>query len=330
MKSNKTTITVSLEEAEQGKAFTGIDASSLPLFKESDYSADVQDYRYGLIERFKNKVFPSLPSECPIENRYSGIMATDLFSLNTLLGSMIENKVVQFLNSHRFLWDDGKWNEYHFIRSSESFPDVRLVKVNQPNNIVLGIELKSWFILSKEGEPSFRYKTASEACDQGDLLCIIPWYLSDAVCGNPILLSPWVFSAKAAAEATKRYWLYERQTEKPFTLKERELEVPTDCKPYMLNARDKTNYKPANDGGNNFGRLARTGIMTNFVEETLQTDILGIPANNWRLFLKAHTDSHSLSDIQRKINNMSNISKSDEFDSIMKDLRDYLEGLPHI
>lgn len=330
MKSNKTTITVFLEEAEQGKAFTGIDASSLPHFKESDYSADVQDYRYGLIERLKNKVFPSLPSDCPIENRYSGIMATDLFSLNTLLGSMIENKVVQFLNSHRPLWDDGKWNEYHFIRSSESFPDVRLVKVNQPNNIVLGIELKSWFILSKEGEPSFRYKTASEACDQGDLLCIIPWYLSDAVCGNPILLSPWVFSAKAAAEATKRYWLYERQTDKPFTLKERELEVPTDCKPYMLNARDKTNYKPANDGGNNFGRLARTGIMTNFVEETLQTDILGIPANNWRLFLKAHTDSHSLSDIQRKINNMSNISKSDEFDSIMKDLRDYLEGLPHI
>ena len=330
MKSNSTTITVTLEEAELGKAFTNIDASSLPLFKESDYSADVQDYRYSLIERLKNKVFPSLPSECPIENRYSGIMATDLFSLNTLLGSMIENKVVQFLNSHRTLWDDGKWNEYHFIRSSESFPDVRLVNVSQPNNVVLGIELKSWFILSKEGEPSFRYKTASEACDQGDLLCIIPWYLSDAVCGNPILLSPWVFSAKAAAEATKRYWLYERQTDKPFTLKERKLEIPNDCKPYMSNARDKTNYKPVNDGGNNFGRLARTGIMANFVEDTLQTDILGIPANNWRLFLKAHTDSHSLSDIQRKINNMSKISKSEEFDNIIKVLRDYLESLPNI
>ena len=45
-----------------------------------------------------------------IENRYSGILATDLFSLNTLLGSMIESKVVQFLNSHRHLWDDGKCN----------------------------------------------------------------------------------------------------------------------------------------------------------------------------------------------------------------------------
>ena len=31
-----------------------------------------------------------------IENRYSGILATDLFSLNTLLGSMIESKVVQY------------------------------------------------------------------------------------------------------------------------------------------------------------------------------------------------------------------------------------------
>lgn len=330
MKPNNTIVTASLKEAQQGKAFTNIDISSLPVFKESDYAATGQDYRKELIERLRNKVFTSLPAECLIENSYSGILATDLFTLNTLLGSMIENQVVHFLNSHRHLWDDGKWNEYNFIRSSESFPDVRLVKATESNNVILGIELKSWFILSKEGEPSFRYRTASEACDKGDLLCIIPWHLSDAVCGHPVLVSPWVFSAKAAAEATKRHWIYERQTEKPLTLKERDVEVPNGCKPYMLNARDKANYKPANDGGNNFGRLARTGIMTDFVEKTLQTDILGIPANNWRLFLKAHADSNSLSDIRRKINNLSKIAKSDEFDKLIKGLRDYLEGLPNI
>ena len=328
MKTNKVSHTVTLAEANKGIAFTNIE--SLPVFTETDYSVKADDRRATLIATLRNIVFPSLPAECTIENDYSGILATDLFSLNTLLGSMIENKVVTFLNGHRHLWDDGSWIEYHFIRSNESFPDVRLVKKGNSHDIIHGIELKSWFILSKEGEPSFRYRTASEACDPADLLCIIPWFLSDAVCGHPVLVTPWVYSAKAAAEATKRYWIYERQTDKPMPITERGLEVPPDLRPYMENARDKTNYKPKNDGGNNFGRLARTGIMSDFVTETLMTDILGIPANNWRLFLKAHTDSNSQQDIQKKISSITKILKSEEFDLLMKTLRDYMDELPKI
>ena len=328
MKTNKNSYIATLAEAKEGIAFTSID--SLPPFVEADYSLKGNDYRAKLIETLRNIVFPSLPAECTIDNNYSGILATDLFSLNTLLGSMIENKVVMFLNAHRQLWDDGSWSEYHFIRSNESFPDVRLVKKGDNHDVILGIELKSWFILSKEGEPSFRYRTASEACDPADLLCIIPWYLSDAVCGHPVLVTPWVYSAKAASEATKRYWIYERQTNKPETIKRRGLEIPNGVRPYMENARDKTNYKPVEDGGNNFGRLARTGIMSDFVDETLLTDILGIPANNWRLFLKAHTDSYSLQDIQKKITSITKIPKSEEFEQLMKALRDYIDELPEI
>lgn len=328
MKTNKQSYTATFAEANKGVAFTNID--SLPVFIEADYSLKDSDKRAKLVEILRNIVFPSLPAECTIDNTYSGILATDLFSLNTLLGSMIENKVVTFLNAHRHLWDDGSWSEYHFIRSNESFPDVRLVKKDDCHVVVLGIELKSWFILSKEGEPSFRYRTASEACDPADLLCIIPWYLSDAVCGHPVLVTPWVYSAKAASEATKRYWIYARQTNKPETIKRRGLEIPDGVRPYMENARDKTNYKPVEDGGNNFGRLARTGIMSDFVDETLLTDILGIPANNWRLFLKAHTDSNSLQDIQKKIISITKIPQSEEFQKLMKALRDYIDELPEI
>jgi len=328
MKTYKQSKIVTLAEANKGKAFTSID--SLPVFVESDYYVKGNDPRANLKETLRNIVLPSLPAECIVDNYYSGILATDLFSLNTLLGSMIENKVVIFLNAHRHLWDDGYWSEYHFIRSSESFPDVRLVKKGDCHDIVLGIELKSWFILSKEGEPSFRYKTASEACDPADLLCIIPWYLSDAVCGHPVLAMPWIYSAKAAAEATKRYWIYGRHTDKPMTVRERGLEVPEGVRPYMENARDKTNYKPVNDGGNNFGRLARTGIMSVFVEETLLVDILGIPANNWRLFLKAHTDSNSLRDIQKKISSITKIPHSEEFQNLINALRDFIDELPEI
>ena len=330
MKSNKTTASATFSEANNGKAFINIEVSSLPKFNESDFTVEDDDPRAKLLENLRKVVFPSLPAECTIENNYSGILATDLFSLNTLLGSMIESKVVLFLNAHRPLWDNGKWNEYHFIRSNESFPDVRLVKKGDNHDIILGIELKSWFILSKEGEPSFRYRTASEACDKGDLLCIIPWYLSDAVCGNPVLATPWVYSAKAAAEATKRYWIYERQTDKPMTVRQRGLIVPPDVRPYMDNARNKTNYKPVNDGGNNFGRLARTGIMSDFVEETLVTDILGIPAKHWMLFLKAHTESCTLQVIQKNISLITKLPKTEEFQNLMKALRDYIDELPKI
>ena len=330
MKNDKEIIVATYSEANNGKAFSRIDKPSMPAFNEADYYVNNDDVRSRLIDNLRSVAFPSLPSECKIENTYSGILATDLFSLNTLLGSMIESKVVQFLNSHRGLWDDGGWNDCHFIRSTESFPDVRLVKATDPKNIVLGIELKSWFILSKEGEPSFRYRTAAEACDRGDMLCIVPWYLSDAVCGNPILSTPWVYSAKAAAEATKRHWVYLRQTEAPSTLAHRGLEVPNGIKPYMENARDKTNYKPLHDGGNNFGRLARTGIMDDFVNDTLSTDILGIPADNWRLFLKAHTDAGTLSDIKKKICQITKIPNSEKFHSIVNELKDYIEELPQL
>ncbi|MBQ6746743.1 MAG: hypothetical protein IJR07_06825 [Bacteroidaceae bacterium] len=230
---------------------------------------------------------------------------------------------------HPYLEVNG-WNYEQTFVWNKGIGHVGLIRKNGRKDILLGIELKSWFILSKEGEPSFRYRTAAEACDYGDLLSIIPWYLSNAVCGHPVFATPWVYSAKAAAEATKRYWLYERATEKPLTLEQRGLEIPAGIKPYMVNARDKTNYKPVNDGGNNFGRLARTGVMSDFVKETLSTDILGIPADNWRLFLKAHTDSSALKEIQKKIGTIARIPQSEEFDRLMKALKDYVEELPAI
>ena len=97
MKTNKSIVTATLKEVEEGKAFTNIEG--LPAFKESDYTVTETDHRFELIEQLRNVVFPSLPADCSIENHYSGILATDLFSLNTLLGSMIENKIPQLAPS---------------------------------------------------------------------------------------------------------------------------------------------------------------------------------------------------------------------------------------
>ena len=71
-----------------------------------------------------------------------GLPATDLFSVNTLLGGAIEEQTVRILNNMRNVWDpDGAWFNYKFIRFPESFPDVRLVKSQQDESPAIGIEL---------------------------------------------------------------------------------------------------------------------------------------------------------------------------------------------
>ena len=48
-----------------------------------------------------------------------------------------------------------------FIRRSQSFPDVRLVRRTLESvDVIMGIELKGWYVLSKEKVPSFRYQVA--------------------------------------------------------------------------------------------------------------------------------------------------------------------------
>jgi len=105
-----------------------------------------------------------------------GLEAGDLFNLNAVLGSSIEIQVVDTLNRIRKVWDpDDEWPEHQFERSSQTFPDVRLLSRSGGDiDIVLGIELKGWYLLAKEGEPSFRYNVSPAACSVYDLLVVVP------------------------------------------------------------------------------------------------------------------------------------------------------------
>lgn len=44
--------------------------------------------------------------------------------------------------------------------------------------------------------------------------------------------------------------------------------------------------QPADDGGNNFGRVARTKIMSDYINELMDERLLGIPLADWQKFLK--------------------------------------------
>lgn len=129
----------------------------------------------------------ALPAYFRTETFIAGVAAPDLHTLNTMLGATIEDQVVQTLNSMRAVWDArGQHSLYRFVRQSQTFPDVRLQKPGDSPAILLGIELKGWYVLAKEGEPSLRFTATAAACNPWDMIVVVPWVLSQVISGSPI------------------------------------------------------------------------------------------------------------------------------------------------
>ena len=55
------------------------------------------------------------------------------------------------------------------------------------------------------------------------------------------------------------------------------------------------------DGGNNFGRIARYGVINAQVDTTFQQDALGIPLSAWQRFLSIFSEQSSATDVQRSL-----------------------------
>ena len=244
------------------------------------------DPRTDLVQRVRGALLV-LPGFFEFGTRIEGIDATDLFSLNAVLGTSIEVQVVSTLNRMRGIWDpDERWVGYRFERQSQVFPDVLLVQrgLGEPD-IIMGIELKGWYLLSKEGVPSLRFQTTSAACSVYDLIAVVPWHLSSVTSGSPVAREPWVESARYAAQYRNYWWEHVRDAQGP-----RGIRSPDGARPYPtkdMHTADMPDY----DGGDNFGRLARvSGLMADFVTAAKAQDALGIPINHWIAFLKRHSD----------------------------------------
>jgi hypothetical protein len=247
-------------------------------------------------------VLLGLPAYFEFNNHISGVNATDLYSLNSLLGASIEGQVVKALNRQRALWDpDDEWLGYTFERQSQAFPDVRLVRKDpdsQRAEIALGIELKGWFLLAKEGEPSFRFTTTAGACAEHDLLVVVPWYLDNVLSGSPVAAEPFVVSARWAAEYRNYYWT---QLRRAAAGADRTIAVPAGARPYPAKS-DPIADNASHDKGGNFGRVARAeGLMTEWVRVTNETEVLGIRIRDWYLFLKAHSDKADPAEVSRRL-----------------------------
>lgn len=235
---------------------------------------------YALYERVRRAIY-ALPGYFKTETYISGIQATDIFTLGDVLGATIEEQVVKTLNATRSIWDPtGDYKLYIFERQAQAFPDVRLRSRDNGQDIIIGIELKSWYLLAKEGEPNFRYAVTEAACNLQDMLVVVPWALSNVLSGAPAVFTPWIESARYAAAYRNYYWQELRRAGSPVGIKR-----PEGVGPYPSKA-DKIQDIPVSDPGRNFGRIARTGIMNHYVHETTAIALCGIEAREWVKFFK--------------------------------------------
>jgi hypothetical protein len=239
---------------------------------------------FGLYKSVREAI-ATLPVYFRTETHISGILATDLHTLNSVLGATIEEQVVRTLNLIRSSWDpDGRYALYTFMRQPQTFPDVRLRKVGSEETL-LGLELKGWYLLAKEAEPSLRFQVTRAACSKADLIVVVPWVLGNVISGSPMLFEPFVESARFAADFRNYHWQHVRKTDADTMI-----DAPAGTHPYPSKSEQILD-KPRSDGGGNFGRLARTGMMDIYMSKLNEVPLCGIKAIFWRDFLKAFQES---------------------------------------
>jgi hypothetical protein len=267
---------------------------------------------YDLFQAVKKAIY-SLPSRFESSLRISNVLATDLFAFNSALSATIEEQVVGSLNRLRTVWDpEQKYALYDFERRPQTFPDVILKASSRelPTQIILGIELKGWYVLAKEQEASFRYRVTPAVCADADLLVVVPWALSEVVSGTPKIFQPFVTGAKYAAEYKNWYWQHKMigKSDKSITLSKVKQHYPAKS--------DMIADSPVSDGGGNFGRLARTSLLDIYKTDLFSERLVGIPLSAWQRFLAIFTEGSSGERVDREL---AKLTAALEKDSANKD-----------
>lgn len=241
----------------------------------------------------------ALPNYFKSDVLIKGINVTDIYAIGSLFSAVIESQIVDILNKLRSNWDeDNRYSNYAFIRQSQTFPDILFANVQNPTDVLFGIELKAWYVFSKESEPSFRFTIDPDACATSDLLVVMPWFLSDVLSGNPILMFPYVELSRYAAEFRNYYWSKSRETSDRSTAIVRPPEVFR--RPYPQSKMESSD-KAENDKGNNFGRIARSGLLDDYLSKIKVQDYLGIRVVHWMKFFKAMSENRTSNEIDKQL-----------------------------
>jgi hypothetical protein len=101
--------------------------------------------------------------------------------------------------------------------------------------------------------------------------------------GSPVVFSPFLKLAKYTAEKRNYHWQYEREAKGAAGV-----QLAKHATPYPVK-KDMISDRACEDNGGNFGRIARSGIMDDYMKEALQTSVRGIFAKDWVKFFKNHS-----------------------------------------
>ena len=264
---------------------------------------EVPDGDRAALVRDVRDAISALPAYFQTATRIEGLDAADLFSLNSVLGGTIEVQVVETLNHIRAVWDPANRRPRHrFVRSAQTFPDVRLIAQNGDGSedIALGIELKGWYLLAREREPSFRYTVTPEACAPQDLLVVVPWHLRNVLSGEPVVYAPYIEQARYAAEYRNWWWTGVRETSD--TSEQRGIRRPADRVGPYPEPKTAIADHAVKDGGGNFGRIARlAGLMDAWTAAMREQPIAGIPAEHWTSFFRLHAEAKDPAEILHRL-----------------------------
>jgi len=257
----------------------------MPGNKPEKNEPDPNWRHYELWNNVKD-VLLTLPTYYESETYIAGLEATDNHTLSEAFGTTIEKEVVNTLNRVRSVWDpEDKYEAYSFKRQPQTFPDVIFSK--SAEEIIMGIEMKSWYLLAKEKEPNFRFKATKKACTEQDLIVVVPWALEDVISGNPLIYEPYIELSRYVCDWRNYYWQELRDTDLDTTI-----DSPDDVQPYPDKSEEIID-RPKKDSGGNYGRIARTGIMDNYVERIQSEPISGIEVKYWQRFIKMFTENKS-------------------------------------
>lgn len=251
-----------------------------------------EESRAALVHDVRDAI-SALPAYFRTATRIEGLDAADLFSLNSVLGGTIEVQVVETLNHVRAVWDPAnRLPRHRFVRSSQTFPDVRLIAQNGDGSVdvALGIELKGWYLLAREREPSFRYTVTPKACAPQDLLVVVPWHLRNVLSGEPVVYAPYVEQARYVAEYRNWWWTTVRETSD--TPEQSGIRCPANPVGPYPEPKTAITDRAVKDGGRNFGRIARlAGLMDAWTAAMREQSISGIPAEHWISFFRLHAEA---------------------------------------
>jgi hypothetical protein len=105
--------------------------------------------------------------------------------------------------------------------------------------------------------------------------------------GSPVVLEPFVVSARYAAQYRNHWWEFGRGSKGAKGV----VKPAGRITPYP-DSKTGINDAAAYDQGGNFGRIARIGVLTDaYTKSMRRTPVAGIEARSWIEFFKQKTDA---------------------------------------